>query len=137
MTGMISSEPSWAFQYNFGEPLIPLKHLKLGAIYTGNIYGGKGYPGRSEKKKDRNLHPTSKLFGNASASRDKKSDDEQRITEITDWENLIMTGGFSLKGAVVKHPEQRKRALEYIDLLKQTGKKIGQNILSTREKSSL
>ena len=68
--------------------------------------------------------PTSKLFGPKSIYR-QRSDDEK----IAD--NRVQTRtGYTLAGRIVKHPEQRKRAIKFVDELKRIGQEAGRELFA-------
>lgn len=114
--------------------LKPLKY-KLGKIYsTGGALRTMEFGRKGEIKKEidimdrENSSPTSKLFGKSRIRSTGPTEDESRIDKEIDLYKSYREGNFSLAGAIVKHPEQRKRAQEYVKELKKIGREAGEEL---------
>lgn len=92
----------------------------LGMIKSGN----PGEPDYREIFK----RPTSKLFGSRSSYRG-ESEDEKLINDSN-----RKKGEHTLVGGIVKHPGQRKRAIEFVKQLRKIGKEAGEELHIELEK---
>jgi hypothetical protein len=85
---------------------------------------------------DKSRLPTSKLFH--TGTRDRTPD--EKSSKIFNEKNLIFLleeedpKGRIFKGRIVKHPEQRKRALKYVNELRQLGREAGEELRLELEK---
>ena len=81
--------------------------------------------------------PTSKFFSIDKRPNRPYSDDELLLlnqSSSDDLDRLIEEGNFTLAGRIVKHPEQRKRAIDFVKRLKKLGREAGEELGDELEK---
>jgi len=146
--GSLSDAASWVSSaysedYDYGKIL----HYKPADIWTvsshpknsGNsmlLYGGYFFPEIKEWKSWMSNRPTSKSFANytktlagtISSSRSKSADELKIRRKIL--EKLLEDDQFTLAAKIVKEPEQRKRAIKFVDELKRIGQEAGKELLA-------
>ncbi|MBI2411190.1 MAG: hypothetical protein HYV32_04840 [Candidatus Kerfeldbacteria bacterium] len=105
--------------------------MKEAGIQPNRILVTRGGPEKfyeGTNKPEGESRPTSRLFGVGLTSSDReKTLDEALITEEY-LINLAEKGFFSLTGRAVKHPEQRKNALTWIEEIKKVGAEAGREL---------
>jgi|SRR3989344_1599271 len=83
----------------------------------------QGHYNRSGQLIVKSRKPTSKFWGTSYIGRDEQSEDETRSYRKKN------SGRYDeLRGSIVKHPEQRKRAIAYVRELKEIGREAGEEL---------
>lgn len=89
----------------------------------------------SEADYPRNFkRPTSRLYGNKSPYREQSQDEKIARNGETYTRRPKENQDYTLTGAIVKHPEQKKRAMEFVKELKRIGKEAGEELRTELEK---
>ena len=97
---------------------------KMSSGATRFIYGNDD----ESSEKNISVRPTSKIGGDRNPHR-AYSDDEKLIKS----DNKIRRGEYNLTGNIVKHPEQRKRAVAFVKELRKIGKQAGEELYTELE----
>ena len=99
-----------------------------GEIYTSRQGINEIYKHAQDEKSSFSRKPTSKSSRRIGASERRPTDDE-----IYQFEGSIPNKDWGdLKGKIVKHPEQRKRAMAYVKELRNIGKEAGEEMAKQR-----
>lgn len=87
------------------------------------IYEGEEYKSTTFNR------PTSRIFGTKSPYRPYSEDEK-----LLEKEKRRQGREFTLTGAIVKHPEQRRRAMDFVKELRRIGKEAGEELRAELEK---
>jgi hypothetical protein len=102
----------------------------------GEIYGASGVPLSMPTGYEHggSARPTSRLFGVGLTSNHRAKTPDEEMISLTYLRKLLGEGNFTYAGRIVKHPEQRKRALAYVRELKELGREAGEELHTELEK---
>ncbi|MFA6973862.1 MAG: hypothetical protein WC238_03975 [Parcubacteria group bacterium] len=103
------------------------------------IFASRGTPWNfkegTNQPKNGSSRPTSRLFGVGKTSSHRSRTPDECLVTSKLLEKLVKNGEFTFAGRIVKHPEQKKNAMEWIEQLKKVGAEAGEEVRKEIEKN--